>query len=143
MVRKTINTKRTARTRDANEAARKFWLAGLGAVSLAKKQSEKIVDTLVAEGEDFRARTGKFTTVIAKDARRTANDVQKRVKGYVTPIRNRVKSTLKDIESGVGDRIGAVLGRFGVPSKNDIDELLVRVSELNKQVKTTSRKKAA
>ena len=143
MVTKTTKSKRTTRTRDANEAARKFWLAGLGAVSLAQKQSEKIVETLVAEGEDFKARTEKLANVIKKDARRTASDVQKQVKGYVTPIKNRVKSTLKDLESGVGDRIGAVLGRFGVPSKNDIEELLDRVSELNKQVKTTGRKKAA
>ena len=143
MAIKQIKIKRTARTRGTNEAARKFWLAGLGAVSLAQKQSEKIVETLVAEGEEFKAKTEKYATVMAKDARRTANDVQKQVKGYVTPIRNRVKTTLKDLESGVGDRIGAVLGRFGVPSKNDIEELLVRVAELNKQVKTTTRRKAA
>ena len=40
-----------------------------------------------------------------------------------------------------GHRIGDVLGRFGVPSKGDVEELISRVADLNKQVKT--RKRAA
>jgi poly(hydroxyalkanoate) granule-associated protein len=143
MVSKQIKNKRVVRTTNANEATRKLWLASLGAVSLAQKQSNKIIETLVEEGEQFKARTEKATTALVKDVRRAANDAQKQVKSYVTPIKQRATKAVKQIESNIGETIGEVLGRFGVPSKNDVAELIDRVSELNKQVKTGTRKRAA
>jgi poly(hydroxyalkanoate) granule-associated protein len=143
MVSKQKNTRRVTRTATANEATRKLWLAGLGAVSLAEKQGKKIIETLVEEGEQFKARTGKTTATLVKDVRRAANDAQKQVKGYVTPIKQRAQKAVKRIESNIGDTIGEVLGRFGVPSKSDVAELTDRVAELNKQVKSGTRKRAA
>jgi hypothetical protein len=35
-----------------------------------------------------------------------------------------------------------LLGRFGVPSKGDVDELVARVAELNRQVRASTRKGA-
>lgn len=145
MAIKQTKTKRAVRTAtaSANEATRKFWLAGLGAVSLAQKQGNKFIDTLVEEGEQFKARTGKTTAAIVKDVRKAANDAQKQVKGYVTPIKQRAQKAVRRFESNVGETIGEVLGRFGVPSKHDVDELIGRVAELNKQVKTGARRRAA
>ena len=37
----------------------RFVLASLGAVSLVQKQGQKAIDSLVAEGESFQARTRK------------------------------------------------------------------------------------
>jgi poly(hydroxyalkanoate) granule-associated protein len=143
MVSKQIKSKRVVRAREANEAARKFWLAGLGAVSLAQKQGEKVLNTLVEEGEDFKARAEKFAATVGKDARRAASNAQKRVKGAITPIKQRATKAVREFEGGISERIGGVLGRFGVPSKSDITELLSRVSELNKQVKGSTRSKRA
>ena len=76
-------------------------------------------------------------------ARKAANDVQKQVKGTVNPIKARAENAVREVEGNVGERIGSLLGRFGVPSKSDIEELLGRVSELNRQVKTSTRSRAA
>lgn len=146
-------TKSVAAT-PANETARKLVLAGLGAVSLAQKQGEKIMDTLVAEGTQFQARTTKFRTTLVKDAKKTATDVEKKfkkattdvskqVRALVTPYRTKAINVVRDVETGLTERIGAVLGRFGVPSKSDLDELLGRVSDLNTQVKASARRRAA
>jgi poly(hydroxyalkanoate) granule-associated protein len=143
MVSKQIKSKRVIRTREASEVARKLWLAGLGAVSLAQKQGQKLVDTLIDEGEDFRDRTEKLATTLAKDVRRTGAEVRKRIKARITPIRQSALRAAREIEAGISARLGNVLGRFGVPSKTDIQELLGRVSDLNKQVKGSARKRAA
>ncbi len=150
-------TKRPTKTvaaNPANETARKLVLAGLGAVSLAQKQGETIMETLVAEGSQFQARSNKFTTTLVKDAKKAANDVekklkkastdvQKQVRALVTPYRTKAINAVRDVETGITERIGAVLGRFGVPSKSDLDELLGRVTELNQQVKSSARRRAA
>ena len=143
MVSKQIKSKRTTRAAAANEASRKVWLASLGAVSLAQKQGNKIIETLVEEGEQFRVRTNKTTATLVKDVRKAANDAQKQIKAYVTPIKQRAVKAVRKVESNIGETIGDVLGRFGVPSKSDVAELIDRVSELNKQVKTTTRRRAA
>ena len=139
---KHTKAKRTARADAANEAARKIWLAGLGAVSLAQKQGTKIVETLVDEGEQFRSKSEKYVNGVNRDVRRAAEDAQKRVKAFVTPIRKRAEDTARRFESVVSDRLGDLLGRFGVPSKSEIDELSVRVGTLNRDLKTGARKTA-
>src|ERR1041385_2224512 len=100
MATKQIKSKRGTRTAAAtNEATRKVWLASLGAVSLAQKQSNKIIETLGEEGEQFRTRTGKTTATLVKDVRKAANDAQKQIKAYVTPIRQRAVKAVRQVES--------------------------------------------
>jgi len=140
---KQTKTRRAARVRTTEETARKLWLAGLGAVSLAQKQSAKLVETLVDEGEDFKARSEKYVARVGRDVRRAAGDAQKQVKGFVTPIRKRAEETVRRFEGAVTDRLGELLGRFGVPSKTEVEELSVRVGSLNRKIKTSPRKRAA
>jgi poly(hydroxyalkanoate) granule-associated protein len=143
MVSKHIKSKRVTRPAAPNEAARKFWLAGLGAVALAQKQSNKIVETLVEEGEQFKARSEKYVNTVARDVRRAVGDVRKQAKGLVTPIRKRAVAGVKQFEGALSNRLGHFLGRFGVPSKHDIEELSSRVGALNQKVRTRTRKRAA
>ena len=133
---------RASRDTTANEAARKLWLAGLGAVSLAQKQGTKLVETLVDEGEQFRARSEKYVTTVSRDMRRTATDVEKQIRGFVTPIRKRAEDSARRFEGVVTDRLGNLLGRFGIPSKSEIEELSDRVGTLNREIKTGTRKAA-
>ena len=138
---KHIKAKRTARATDANAAARKIWLAGLGAVSLAQKQGTKLVETLVDEGEQFRSRGEKYVNGMSRDVLRAAEDAQKRVKAFVTPIRKRAEATARRVEGVVSDRLGELLGRFGVPSKSEVEELSDRVGTLNRDISTGTRKR--
>jgi poly(hydroxyalkanoate) granule-associated protein len=135
------NTK-SVKPDQTNEVTRKFVLASLGAVSLVQKQGLKAIDTLVAEGESFQARTRKAVKAANNDARKAVNGVRKQVVGLVNPIKQRALKNVQQIEASISDGVGSVLGRFGVPSKGDVQELLTRVSELNKEIKASTRKPA-
>lgn len=127
----------------SNDSSRKFILASLGAVSLVQKQGQKAIDTLVAEGESFQTRTRKAVKSANKDARKAVTGVRKQVVSLVSPIKQRALKNMQQIEARITDGVGSVLGRFGVPSKGDVQELLSRVSELNKEIKASTRKPAA
>ncbi len=140
MIRKQIKARKTIDLRQPQELSRKLWLAGLGVVSIAQKQSQVVVDKLVSEGEDLQSRAIKFNKQVKTDARKLSTKVQKQVDSMVKPYQNRVMLTVNNAQEAINTRINGVLGKFGVPSKHDIDELLDRVSDLNKQVKTSGKK---
>ncbi|MBK6728933.1 MAG: phasin family protein [Xanthomonadales bacterium] len=135
-------SKKVSKVVEANEATRKFVLAGLGAVSLVQKQGQKAIDALVAEGEGFQARTKKFVKTANNDARKFTAGVRKQVGGYINPLRAKARKNVTTVENAIGERVGAVLGRFGVPSKGDVQELLARVAELNREIKGGARRAA-
>ena len=142
-MRTQIKSKKTSKVVVANEASRKFVLAGLGAVSLVQKQGQKAIDALVAEGEGYKSRTKKLVKSANNDARKFSTNVRKQVVSYISPIRAKALKNVAAVESAISERVGAVLGRFGVPSKGDVQELLARVAELNKQIKGSSARRAA
>jgi poly(hydroxyalkanoate) granule-associated protein len=122
---------------------RTLWLASLGAVSLARKHSGDIVATLVTEGEQFRARSGKAARTLAKDLRRAANDARKQVKAYVDPIRRNALRSVRELESGLGERLSDVLGRVKLPSKAELRKLLGRGTAVRGRAKPARTRKAA
>ncbi len=142
-MRKSSKLVKTIKSTQTSEASRRFVLASLGAVSLVQKQGQKAIDTLVAEGESFQARTRKAVKTANNDARKAVNGVRKQVAGLVNPIKQRALKNVQQLEATISDSVGAVLGRFGVPSKGDVQELLSRVSELNKEIKGSVRKTTA
>lgn len=117
MVRKTNNTARAQRAVEGADAARTLWLASLGAVSLAQKQGGKLIETLVAEGEDFKLRTERFANTLVRDLRRAANDTQAQVEGVIEPLRAQAVKAVREVEAGITGRFGDVLGRFGIARK--------------------------
>lgn len=143
MVRKTRNTARARRANDAAEAARTLWLASLGAVSLARKQGSKLIETLVAEGEDFRTRTGKLTNNLVRDLRRAANDAQTQVKGAIAPLRENALRTVRVVEAGLNERFGDVLGRLGVVRKAKAPRPRAAKRATRRVVKSGARRRAA
>lgn len=128
------NTVRTLKfdTANARDAARDVWLASLGAASLARKQGEKLFGDLVAEGRGLNDKAGKVATDLAED-------VVDQTNGMLSQIKNAAAANLGWVGDKVEDTMGRVMGRLGVPSKADIQELSRRVAELNKQVKTLQK----
>lgn len=141
-MRQNVKFKKVSKPAQVNDTGRTLWLATLGAMSLAQKQGEKAIDALVAEGTQFQNKAKKFSKTLNSDAKKFKANVEKKVNGLVNPIRARATKNVQEVESAVTERIGAVLGRFGVPSKGDVQELLTRVSELNREIKTGARKTA-
>ena len=135
MASKQIKISKKFPNSNVSARAREFWLASLGAVSIARRQGEKLFATLVNEGQQFQAQTGKIVDSVS-------GDVKKQVGGVVKKVATRAKAVRAKVEARVEDSIGGALSRMGVPSREDIQELSRRVAELNKQVKAAGQKSA-
>jgi len=123
---------------DLRENAQKLWLAGVGAVNLAKKNVQSVISTIEQERGKLLEQAEKLVTT-------QSAGVRKQVSQVVVQLQDSVTANLSWAEEKVSERVGAVMGRLGVPSKADIVDLSKRVSELSKQVKAMqqSKRKAA
>lgn len=110
------------------QTAQQIWLAGLGAASIARKRGEDVLARLVAEGKAVQTHGSQL-------ARELGRDAAAQVKGALAPIQARVKSDLALAGSSVQHGVAVVLGKLGIPSKADIDELTTRVTALSRQLK--------
>lgn len=113
---------------EVREAAQKLWQAGVGAVTIAQKNVGEVVSTLKSEGGKIYQKTSTLLDG-------TLGDVRKQVEGVVSQVQGTVNANLSWVEEKVSEGVGSVLGRLGVPSKADIQDLSQRVAELSKQVK--------
>jgi polyhydroxyalkanoate synthesis regulator phasin len=94
--------------------SRDFLLAGLGAVSLARKQGIKLYGTLVDEGQQFQGRVEQTIDGLQQQARVGAELVRERVEAIVTPIRARAEATFGSVKSEVESRLAPLLDKLGV-----------------------------
>jgi len=124
----TKRSKQVAAAATPTQTAQQIWLAGLGAASIAQKRGGDVLTRLVAEGKTVQTRGGKL-------ARELGRDAAAQVKGALAPIETRVKADLALAGTAVQRGIAVVLGKLGIPSKADIDELTTRVSALSRQLK--------
>lgn len=114
MVKKT-STRSTKRV--ASVEPRDLWLAGLGAVSLTRKQGVKFFGTLVDEGKQFQ---GKFEGALVdfqSQAMAGAERVRAQVEAFVTPLRQRAGATLGTVKAEVESRLSPVFDKLGVKRK--------------------------
>lgn len=112
------------------EKARTFWLAGLGAVSIAQKRSGELLISLIGEGKDLQTRTRKL-------AQEFRSDAKAQVKGAIAPVRVAAKQSVEKVAAALQRGIAAALAQLGIPSKADIEELTQRVAALSRQLKTS------
>lgn len=97
---------------EALSAGRQLWLAGLGVVATLEEGAVETFDTLVAKG-----RKSRFAPVAeAEKALATA--------------RERVGRLEAKVEKSVESQVGSVLGRLGVPTRREVQELTRRVESL-------------
>ena len=98
------------------ESAMQIWLAGLGAFVKAQEEGSKLFESLVKEGEAMQARSKK-----------TAKSKPKQATGKAT-------ETWDKLEHMFEERVSRALGRLGVPTRTDIEELTKRIEQLDKSV---------
>lgn len=97
---------------EALSAGRQLWLAGLGVVATLEEGAVEAFDTLVAKG-----RKSRFAPVAeAEKALATA--------------RKQVGRLEAKVEKSVESQVGSVLGRLGVPTRREVQELTRRVESL-------------
>ncbi len=121
---------------DVRDTARDVWLASLGAMSITRKQGERVFGNLINEGQGLNKRTVKLVDG-------TVSDVRSKLSGVIGKVQQTAAANLSQVEEVVGTQVGRVLSRLGIPSKGDIQELSRRVSELNRQVKALQNARKA
>jgi len=104
------------------------WLAGLGALSLSYKHSAAWIARFVEEGRDLQSRGTTF-------AREAATDLQAQATGVFAPLQSRIEKQTAGYADVLQTRIAAVLRRFGVPAKRDVDALSAEIAALTRKLK--------
>jgi poly(hydroxyalkanoate) granule-associated protein len=110
------------------ESAQQIWLAGLGAFAKAQEQGGHLFENLLKEGSSLEQKTRKLATG-------KVDDVRDAVETGVTQVRERTQETWDRLEQVFETRVSRALNKLGVPGRKDLDELLKRVDELNREVR--------
>ena len=110
------------------ESAQQIWLAGLGAFAKAQGQGTQLFETLLKEGSNLEQKTRKLATG-------KVDDVRDAVESGVTQVRERTQETWDRLEQVFENRVSRALAKLGVPGRKDLDELLKKVDELNREVR--------
>ena len=106
---------------------RKVWLAGLGAVAMAGEGGSRLFAALVEEGEKVETQTRQVT-------QEKVEAVKTQWEHTVEDLRDRATDTFDGVEQLVEDRMARVLLRLGVATSEDVQELIVRIENINSNV---------
>jgi poly(hydroxyalkanoate) granule-associated protein len=109
------------------DSAQQIWLAGLGAFSKAQQEGTKAFESLVKEGLSIQRKTQAVAEerIAGATSRMTnmANDLTAKATGQWDKL-----------ETIFEDRVARTLSKLGVPTAQDIDALIDRIDELNRNV---------
>ena len=100
-------------------SAQKIWLAGLGAFERARTEGPRMFETLVEQGRSMGAR-----------AMGAADDALKNIREA-----NYGGGKWDKLEQVFEDRVSRSLGRLGVLTARDVEDLSRQVNELNETVR--------
>jgi polyhydroxyalkanoate synthesis regulator phasin len=94
------------------EATRRFFLAGMGAMSLAQEETEEFFEHLVERGE-----------TVQKESRQTVRDMM-----------NRRQRGAERARTEFEQRVTQIAGGMNIPTKSDIDALSAKIAALTQKV---------
>ncbi len=104
---------------EVSEYAHRIWLAGLGAMSVAEEEGNKVFKDLVQRGEKLENKS---------------KDQMEKMRGKLDETRERAEGVWGSIGETFDDKVTGVLHRMGVPSRDEIAMLTKRVEELTTAV---------
>lgn len=117
---------------DVKNYAHQIWLAGLGAYAKAGKEGAEYFKKLVQEGEEAE-KQGKELIASQVEA---ANS---KVESFKEKFQAKTGGRLNKVEEVFDDRVAAALGRMGIPSKKDVDQLSAKLDDLSAALKSLSK----
>lgn len=118
------------------ESAQQIWLAGLGAFAKAQEEGGKVFEALVKEGTSIQRKTQAA-------AEEKISEATNRMATMATDISSKASGQWGKLEDIFEERVSKALNKLGVPSSKDIDVLIARIEELNRNVAKLSAKSAA
>lgn len=127
-----LQAKAEQMSRSIVESAQQIWMAGVGAFTRAQGEGSKLFEALVKEGMTIEQTTRKLATGKV-DAVRDA------VEDRVGVVRERAVDTWDRLEKVFEDRVQRALNRLGVPSREDLTDLIGRVNELTAELRKLSK----
>ncbi len=116
---------------------RDLWLAGLGVVSLTRKQAAKVYGTLVEEGTQFRDVANKRIEALNKQARANLDGVKAKVEAKVDPLLARATDAYGSIKGELEARLSPVVASF---SKKKAKPAVRKPAAAKKAVKKVAAK---
>lgn len=117
------------------ESAQQIWLAGLGAFSKAQQEGSKVFEGLVKEGLSIQRKTQAV-------AEERIADATNRMTTMANGITSKATGQWDKLETIFEDRVSRTLNKLGVPTAQDIDALIARIDELNRNVQKLQPKAA-
>jgi len=118
------------------DSAQQIWLAGLGAFAKAQEEGSKVFDALVKEGMSIQRKTQAA-------AEEKLSEATARMATMATGLSSKATGQWDKLENIFEERVSRALKKLGVPSSKDIDELIARIEELNRNVARLSAKSGA
>ena len=122
-------------TGEVRDFARQVWLAGLGAFARAQQEGGKVFDTLVQEGQAVDAQMKKT----AGEKTQQMKEGIEAVKDKVDEIRGQAAGGWNKLEEVFQTRVARALSRLGVPTRDDIQQLLQQVELLTQNIQELSQ----
>ncbi|MFM9436310.1 poly(hydroxyalkanoate) granule-associated protein [Janthinobacterium sp. CG_23.3] len=112
-------------------SAQQIWQAGLGAFAKAQEEGGRVFSKLVKEGTELQKRAEDRVSDVTGTVTKMADGVSKQASG-----------SWDKLEQVFEDRVSRALGKIGVPTQKDMQELSKRIEQLSKAVAELSGKKA-
>jgi poly(hydroxyalkanoate) granule-associated protein len=118
------------------DSAQQIWLAGLGAFAKAQEEGGKVFESLVKEGLSIQRKTQAV-------AEEKISEATSKMANMATDISSKASGQWDKLENIFEDRVSKALNKLGVPSAKDVEALIARIDELNRNVQKLSAKSAA
>lgn len=115
------------------DSAQQIWQAGLGAFNRAQAEGSKAFESLVKEGVAFQRKTQAV-------AEEKISEATHRMTHMATDITSKASGGWDKLENIFEERVAKALNKLGVPSAQDISELIARIDALNQAVQKLSQK---
>jgi poly(hydroxyalkanoate) granule-associated protein len=109
---------------NARQTSRRLFLAGLGAASSVETRSREVFDQLVEKGKE-RSERDLFT-----------------VPAPLREAGERVKTFGRELESRIERGTTSTLERFGVPDREEVQNLIERIEQLTTKVEELAASRA-
>ena len=146
-LKKAVRTKTTVRSKTAKKSpasrtdaakhnlidtAQQIWSAGVGALARAQGEGTDMFEALVKKGMNLEAQTRKL-------ANGKVDVVRGAVEDRVENVREKATDTWDRMEKVFEDRVQRALTRLGVPTREDLGNLIKRVESLTTELKKQNK----
>jgi poly(hydroxyalkanoate) granule-associated protein len=102
---------------------KKIWLAGLGAIARAEKEGDDWLKELMEEGSHFE-----------QDKKDELDQVLLSLNEAFKENQGKIREKFGNIENSFETKVSSALGRIGLVSKDELDDLKARLETIEKNL---------